>query len=86
MSAPERRYEAYLDCICLVVRVAQGQGLNRDRRQLGLSPFDTEIRRQLRWHICILDMLCSGDQGTDSQIQPGMFDTRLPSNIDCDAL
>lgn len=31
-------------------------------------------------------MLCSGDQGTDSQIQPGMFDTRLPSNVDCDVL
>lgn len=70
----------------MVVRVAQGQGLHRDGQHLGLSYFDTEIRRRLWWHICILDMLCSGDQGTDSQIQPGMFDTRLPSNVDCDVL
>lgn len=70
----------------VVVRVAQGQGLHRDGQHLGLSPFDTEIRRRLWWHICILDMLCSGDQGTDFQIQPGMFDTQLPSNIECDVL
>ena len=70
----------------VVVRVAQGQGLHRDGQHLGLSPFDAEIRYRLWWHICILDMLCSGDQGTDSQIQPGMFDTRLPSNVDCDVL
>ncbi|OJJ84645.1 uncharacterized protein ASPGLDRAFT_74065 [Aspergillus glaucus CBS 516.65] len=66
----------------VVVRVAQGQGLHRDGQYLGLSPFDAEIRRRIWWHICILDMLCSGDQGTDSQIQPGMFDTRLPSNCE----
>lgn len=59
----------------VVVRVSQGQGLHR-----------SEIRRRIWWNICILDMLCSGDQGTDSQIQPGMFDTRLPSNVDCDVL
>lgn len=29
----------------VVVRVAQGQGLHRDGQHLGLSPFDTEIRR-----------------------------------------
>ncbi|KAJ6018054.1 C6 transcription factor [Penicillium sp. IBT 35674x] len=44
------------------------------------------MRRRLWWHICIMDMLCSEDQGTDTQIQPGMFDTKLPSNIDGDEL
>ncbi|PYI00285.1 hypothetical protein BO78DRAFT_330435 [Aspergillus sclerotiicarbonarius CBS 121057] len=66
----------------VVVRVAQGQGVHRDGDVLGLSPFDAEIRRRLWWHICVLDMISSEDQGTDTQIQPGMFDTRLPSNID----
>ncbi|OJJ72222.1 hypothetical protein ASPBRDRAFT_30554 [Aspergillus brasiliensis CBS 101740] len=66
----------------VVVRVAQGQGVHRDGEGLGLSPFDTEMRRRLWWHICVLDMVCSEEQGTDTQIQPGMFDTRLPHNID----
>ncbi|RDW81771.1 putative C6 transcription factor [Aspergillus mulundensis] len=70
----------------IVVRVAQRQGLHRDGQQLGLAPFETEMRRRLWWHICILDMLCSEDQGTDTQIWPGMFDTKLPTNIDCNDL
>lgn len=70
----------------IVVRVAQRQGMHRDGQQLGLAPFEIEMRRRLWWHICIMDMLCSEDQGTDTQIQPGMFDTKLPSNIDGDEL
>ncbi|KAJ5172484.1 hypothetical protein N7492_005077 [Penicillium capsulatum] len=70
----------------IVVRVAQRQGIHRDGQNLGLSPFDTEMRRRLWWHICILDMLCSEDQGTDTQIHPGMFDTKPPRNIDSDFL
>ncbi|KAJ5810484.1 C6 transcription factor [Penicillium pulvis] len=70
----------------IVVRVAQRQGMHRDGQQLGLTPFEIEMRRRLWWHICIMDMLCSEDQGTDTQIQLGMFDTKLPSNIDGDEL
>ncbi|KAE8375352.1 C6 transcription factor [Aspergillus bertholletiae] len=69
----------------VVVRVAQGQGIHRDGSKFGLSPFQTEMRRRLWWHICILDMLASEDQGTDTQIKPDTFDIRLPSNVDgCD--
>ncbi|GAM35405.1 nucleoside-diphosphate-sugar epimerase family protein [Talaromyces pinophilus] len=70
----------------IVVRVAQRLGVHRDGGHLGLSPFESEIRRRLWWHICILDRLCSEDQGTDTQIWPDMFDTKLPSNIDGDNL
>lgn len=70
----------------IVVRVAQSQGIHRDGQSLGLSPFDTEMRRRIWWHICILDMLCSEDQGTDTQIHPEMFDTKPPQNIDSDQL
>ncbi|KAL4813355.1 fungal-specific transcription factor domain-containing protein [Aspergillus spinulosporus] len=70
----------------VVVRIAQRQGLHRDGQQLGLTPFETEMRRRLWWHICILDMLCSEDQGTDTQILPGMFDTKLPTNFDSEDL
>uniref|UniRef100_A0A364KWD9 Xylanolytic transcriptional activator regulatory domain-containing protein n=1 Tax=Talaromyces amestolkiae TaxID=1196081 RepID=A0A364KWD9_TALAM len=70
----------------IVVRVAQRLGVHRDGEHLRLSPFEIEIRRRLWWHICILDMLCSEDQGTDPQIHPDMFDAKIPSNIDCDDL
>ncbi|CRG88631.1 putative transcriptional regulatory protein C417,09c [Talaromyces islandicus] len=70
----------------IVVRVAQRQGLHHDGQPLGLSPYEIEMRRRLWWHICILDMLCSEDQGTATQIQLEMFDTRIPSNIDISVL
>jgi Fungal specific transcription factor domain len=46
----------------ILIRAAQSQKLHRDGQQLGLSPFECEIRRRLWWHICILDMLVSEDQ------------------------
>lgn len=70
----------------VVIRLAQSQGIHRDGKKIGLSPFDTEIRRRLWWHICILDMLCSEDQGIDMQIRPGTFDTQFPVNVDGDEL
>ncbi|PLB51145.1 hypothetical protein P170DRAFT_161050 [Aspergillus steynii IBT 23096] len=89
-------YLLCLRCVCdskqiwveaaVVVRVAQRQGIHRDGQNLGLSPFDIEMRRRLWSHICILDILCSEDQGTDTQIRPEMFDTEPPLNIDSDDL
>ncbi|KAJ5369768.1 C6 transcription factor [Penicillium cataractarum] len=70
----------------IVIRVAQRQRVHRDGQFCGLNPFNTEMRRRLWWHICILDMLCSEDEGTDTQIRPEMFDTKIPSNIDIDNL
>lgn len=89
-------YLLCLRCVCdsksvwaeaaIVVRVAQRQGIHRDGQNLGLSLFDIEMRRRLWSHICILDILCSEDQGTDTQIRPEMFDTKPPSNVDSDSL
>ncbi|CAG8885723.1 unnamed protein product [Penicillium egyptiacum] len=70
----------------VVIRVAQAQGVHRDGRNFELPPLETEMRRRLWWHICMLDMLSSGDQGVDTQIRPEMFDTQFPSNIDDDAI
>lgn len=70
----------------IVIRVAQAQGIHRDGQKFALPPFETEMRRRLWWHICILDMLSSGDQGVDTQITPGMFDTQFPTNVDDDDL
>jgi hypothetical protein len=70
----------------IVVRVAQRQGIHRENQASGLTPFNIEMRRRLWWHICILDFLCSEDQGTDTQIRPEMFNTKIPSNVDIDDL
>lgn len=36
-------------------RIGQGMGLHRDGSSLGLSPFETEMRRRLWWQLIILD-------------------------------
>ncbi|PYH43297.1 putative C6 transcription factor [Aspergillus saccharolyticus JOP 1030-1] len=70
----------------LVLRLAQGLGLHRDGTKFGLKPFDTEMRRRLWWHICLLDIRSSEDHGTDSQINERIYDTRLPLNVNDDDL
>lgn len=70
----------------VVIRLAQSQGIHRDGKKIGLSPFDTEICRRLWWHLCILDMLCAEDQGIYMQIRPETFDAQFPVNVNGDEL
>ncbi|RAK99089.1 Zn(II)2Cys6 transcription factor [Aspergillus ibericus CBS 121593] len=65
----------------LVLRLAQGLGLHRDGTNFGLKPFETEMRRRLWWHICLLDIRSAEDHGSDAQIHERLYDTRLPLNI-----
>ncbi|KAL4887935.1 fungal-specific transcription factor domain-containing protein [Aspergillus ambiguus] len=65
----------------LVLRLAQGLGLHRDGTNFGLKPFETEMRRRLWWHICLLDIRSSEDHGTEFQIHERIYDTRLPLNV-----
>ncbi|CAK7232839.1 hypothetical protein SCUCBS95973_008393 [Sporothrix curviconia] len=66
------------------IRLAQAQGLHRDGTALGLSPFDTEMRRRLWWYIVSLDARVTEIMGSESSL-PRSTDTQLPSNInDCD--
>lgn len=67
--------------MALVLRLGRELNLNRDGTNLGLSPFETEMRRRLWWHIYLLEIHCSAEQGTNSQIYQGDYDTQLPSNI-----
>jgi hypothetical protein len=39
----------------VAVRLGQTMGLHRDGITLGLSPFETEMRRRLWWHLVHLD-------------------------------
>ncbi|BDD59411.1 hypothetical protein MAP00_004619 [Monascus purpureus] len=68
----------------VVVRLAQGLGLHRDGTNFGLSPFETEIRRRLWWHICLLEFRSADEHGAESVIHERMFDVRLPLNINID--
>ncbi len=65
----------------LVYRLAQGLGLHRDGEKLGLSPFETEMRRRLWWYIYLLDSQSSEHQAMSPQIYEGTYDTEFPLNI-----
>ncbi|GLA50794.1 hypothetical protein AnigIFM63604_007109 [Aspergillus niger] len=64
-----------------VHRIAQGLGLHRDGTYLGLSPFETEVRRRLWWAIYSLDCQSSEFRAIGTQIREGTYDTKLPLNI-----
>ncbi|KAF6814217.1 fungal specific transcription factor [Colletotrichum musicola] len=67
----------------LAIRAAQSIGLHRDGTRLGLSPFDSEIRRRLWWHLVARDGRASEDYGIQN---PTSFNARVgvsfPSNLD----
>ncbi|CAK7236442.1 hypothetical protein SBRCBS47491_009638 [Sporothrix bragantina] len=66
----------------LAIRIGHSIGLHRDGTNFSnLSPFETEMRRRLFWALCILDMRCAEDQGTDLTILEQGVDTLPPLNI-----
>ncbi|KAI9742890.1 MAG: hypothetical protein M1818_003619 [Claussenomyces sp. TS43310] len=65
----------------LAIRLAQALGLHRDGAILGLSPFDTEMRRRLWWQICALDTRASEDYGSDPTILEASYDCKFPLNL-----
>lgn len=68
----------------LALRLAQSLGVHRDGINLGLSPFDTEMRRRLWWQLCILDLRASEDHGSDPSILDFSFDTAYPISVNDD--
>ncbi|OKL59524.1 hypothetical protein UA08_05418 [Talaromyces atroroseus] len=68
----------------VILRLATGLGLHRDGTNFGLSPFETEMRRRLWWHICIMDIRAAEDHGTDPMINDMMYDTKMPLHINDD--
>lgn len=65
----------------LIFHIAQAMGLHRDGESFGLRPLETEIRRRLWWHICLLDIRSSEYHGCETIVHESMFDTRMPLNI-----
>ncbi|KAF1836223.1 hypothetical protein BDW02DRAFT_249245 [Decorospora gaudefroyi] len=72
----------------VAVRIAQVMGLERDGTYLGLSPFETEIRRRVWWQLKIHDFrtaeLCGLAKFRDLDL--GAERTKWPTNIDDDQL
>ncbi|KAM5341622.1 hypothetical protein ACJ41O_014653 [Fusarium nematophilum] len=65
----------------LCVRMAQALGLHRDGSQLGLPPFEVEMRRRLWWAIMAIDLRSAEEMGSDLTVSDKSFDTQLPTNI-----
>jgi hypothetical protein len=65
----------------LAIRLAKALGYHRDGTKLGLSPYDTEMRRRVWWQICLLDTRDSEDHGFELSIGDQSFDTEFPLSI-----
>ncbi|KKA27748.1 hypothetical protein TD95_001269 [Thielaviopsis punctulata] len=65
----------------VAVRLAEALGLQRDGTNLGLKPFEVEMRRRIWWVICSFDLRASEESGTDSAALIFNCDTKMPANI-----
>ncbi|GMG10667.1 unnamed protein product [Aspergillus oryzae] len=70
----------------IAIRLAQSIGLHRDGTSLNLTPFESELRLRVWWHLCMLDARSPEDHGfelTDNLLNHG---PRLPLNVNDDQL
>ncbi|PQE16872.1 C6 transcription factor protein [Rutstroemia sp. NJR-2017a BBW] len=70
----------------VAVRLARRMGLHRDGQSLGLSPFETEMRRRLWWLIVNIDCRTSEFSGMKPSGDLFLSDTKVPLNIDDEQL
>ena len=68
----------------LATHLARSLGVHRDGTIFGLSPFETEMRRRLWWHISLLDSRSTEDQGAEPPFTEAFYDAKLPLNINDD--
>ncbi|KAF7563455.1 hypothetical protein G7046_g699 [Stylonectria norvegica] len=67
----------------LAIRAAQSVGLHRDGKRLGLSAFESEIRRRLWWSFLARDGRAAEDYGIQSTSNPALLSgVDLPLNLD----
>lgn len=57
-------------------------GLHRDGTFLGLSPFETEMRRRLWWHLAHIDFRTADVMGTKPSPEIWGGDTQKPTNVE----
>ncbi|KAK3677062.1 hypothetical protein LTR78_003267 [Recurvomyces mirabilis] len=64
------------------VRLGQRIGLHRDPEDLGVQPFEVQMRRRLFWQLLPLDGIASVMSGTGMAAPYETWDTKQPLNID----
>ncbi|KAH8586036.1 C6 zinc finger protein [Bisporella sp. PMI_857] len=77
------RYNSYAAWIMngACIRIAQKMGLHRDGELLGLSPFETEMRRRTWWQIVMLDAKYAMMSGLTNSLLPRPCDCKMPKNL-----
>lgn len=66
----------------MIVRMAVSMGYHFDGEQLGLSPFETEIRRRVWWQLVVQDANLTISNGfKHHNLGPRQFTTKLPLNL-----
>ncbi|KAK2878172.1 Transcription factor vrtR1 [Arthroderma sp. PD_2] len=70
----------------IAIRLAQRMGLHRDGENLGLPPFEVQMRRRLFWQLLPLDGYAGQVSGTGISISPSSWDTKQPLNINDDQI
>src|SRR4051812_18178187 len=63
------------------VRLGRRMGLHRDGTLLNLSPFETEMRRRLWWHIVQIECRTSDFSGAKPSLDIFACDVKAPLNI-----
>ncbi|KAJ6789172.1 hypothetical protein PWT90_03296 [Aphanocladium album] len=76
------RYESQYILCGIALRLAQKMGLHRDGKTLGLSLFETEMRRRLWWHIAHLDFRTSDLLGAKPSLDIHVGDAGVPWNVE----
>ncbi|KAH8648864.1 hypothetical protein BGZ61DRAFT_376263 [Ilyonectria robusta] len=67
----------------LATRAAESIGLHRDGKKLNLSPFESEIRRRLWWHLVARDGRAAEDHGLNNTYSPALMSgVDLPLNLE----
>ncbi|KAI1468562.1 putative C6 transcription factor [Daldinia caldariorum] len=66
----------------VAIRLARKMGLHRDGSLLGLSPFETEMRRRLWWHLIHVDFRLAEILGTRPSLDIISTDIKMPLNVD----
>ncbi|KAI1734619.1 fungal-specific transcription factor domain-containing protein [Xylaria scruposa] len=64
-----------------VMRIAQKMGYHRDGEQFNLSPFETEMRRRLWWHVITQDSRYAMLSGLSHSWVASNWDTKMPQNL-----
>ncbi|CAK1364536.1 unnamed protein product [Cercospora beticola] len=65
----------------IAVRIGQRMGLHRDGEEMGLNPFDVQMRRRVFWQLLPLDGMSGQLSGTGIAISADSWDTKQPLNI-----